>query len=201
MATRKTAGETATMGGAKPKKKPRGGNNWLDPNNNKYLEAGDNTRFLTVSMKLAAMPRIDIRDGDAVERRVAEYFTLYAENDMKPTVTGLGLALGLDRRRLWEIKTGHNVGSSNSPMDLPPRCVDAIKKAYILLEDLWENYMQNGKINPVSGIFLGKNNYGYQDKTEYVLTPKTPQDSDYDAQDIKDRYLPVKDVEDKGKTD
>ena len=49
--------------------------------------------------------------------------------------------------------------------------------------------MQNGKINPVSGIFLGKNNFGYQDKTEMVLTPNSRNDSDYDAEDIKKRYL------------
>ena len=34
-----------------------------------------------------------------------------------------------------------------------------------------EDYMQNGKINPVSGIFLMKNNMGYQDKQEVVVTP------------------------------
>ena len=57
------------------------------------------------------------------------------------------------------------------------------------MENLWENYMQNGKINPVSGIFLGKNNFGYQDKTEYVVTPNVNNDSDYSADDIKKRYL------------
>ena len=57
------------------------------------------------------------------------------------------------------------------------------------MENLWENYMQNGKINPVSGIFLGKNNFGYQDKTEYVVTPNMQNDSDYDADDIRKRYL------------
>ena len=57
------------------------------------------------------------------------------------------------------------------------------------MEILWENYMQNGKINPVSGIFLGKNNFGYQDKTEYVVTPNVNNDSDYNADDIRKRYL------------
>lgn len=58
-----------------------------------------------------------------------------------------------------------------------------------MMENQWETYMNSGKINPVSGIFLGKNNYGYQDKTEYVLTPNTQNDSDYDAEDIRQRYL------------
>ena len=58
------------------------------------------------------------------------------------------------------------------------------------MEILWENYMQNGKINPVSGIFLGKNNFGYVDKQEHVLTPTANSDADYSAEDIRKRYLP-----------
>jgi hypothetical protein len=33
--------------------------------------------------------------------------------------------------------------------------------------------MQSGKINPVAGIFLGKNNHGMQDKVEHVVTAGT----------------------------
>ena len=100
----------------------------------------------------------------------------------------MGMALGLDRRRLWEIKSGAKVGGT-TPIDLPTPTLVAIKKAYEYMEILWENYMQNGKINPVSGIFLGKNNFGYQDKQEHVFTPKYNNDSDYSAEDIKRRYL------------
>jgi hypothetical protein len=55
------------------------------------------------------------------------------------------------------------------------------------MEQMWENYMQNGKINPVAGIFLGKNNYGYKDQTEYVLTPN--QKNEIDAESIRKRYV------------
>ena len=57
------------------------------------------------------------------------------------------------------------------------------------MENMWETYMNSGKVNPIAGIFLGKNNYGYQDKTEYVLTPNTQSDNDYDADAIRERYL------------
>ena len=57
------------------------------------------------------------------------------------------------------------------------------------MENLWEDYMNSGKINPVSGIFLGKNNFGYQDKTEYVLPPNTNTDNDYSADEIRERYI------------
>ena len=64
-----------------------------------------------------------------------------------------------------------------------------IKKAYKLMENLWEVYMQNGKINPVTGIFLGKNNFNYVDKVEHVVTPNTKSDSDYSEEDMRRRYM------------
>ena len=168
----------------KKKGKPRGGNNFLTDAALKVNE-GDNTKYLKLIIELMNMPDIDIKDPDAVKQRITDYFVLYANYDMKPTVAGLGMALGLDRRRLWEIKTGNHTSSTPK---LPPQVEDSIKKAYKLMENLWESYMNSGKINPVSGIFLGKNNFGYQDKTEYVVTPNTQRD-EYDPEDIRRRYL------------
>lgn len=171
----------------KSKKKPRGGNNFLTDAALK-VEDGDNTKFLMANIELMNMPDIDINSPEEVQQRVNDYFKLYASYDMKPTVAGLAMALGMDRRRLWEIKTGAPVGG-NGKQHLPPETLDSIKKAYKLMENLWETYMNSGKINPVSGIFLGKNNFGYQDKTEYVLTPNQKQESDYNADEISKRYL------------
>jgi hypothetical protein len=165
------------------KKEPRGKNisETLAP----VTEPGDNTKYVMLGMKLFNLPSIDLKDPQQVSDRLNEFFTIHAEADMKPTVSGMGMALGLDRRRLWEIK----VGVTDRNQDLPTLTRDFIKKAYEYMEILWENYMQNGKINPVSGIFLGKNNFGYQDKQEYVLTPNSNSDSDYSADDIRKRYL------------
>jgi hypothetical protein len=135
-------------------------------------------------MQLYKLPSIDIKDPEQVDARLEEYFKIHFDNDLKPTVAGMGMALGLDRRRLWEIKTGNE-----KAMQLPTLVSDSIKKAYVIMENLWENYMQNGKINPVSGIFLGKNNFGYQDKTEHVITPTINSDADYSTEDIRKRYL------------
>ena len=169
------------------KKKPRGGNNILtDAALN--LEQGDNTKYLALGRELFNLPTIDLKDPEQVVGRLNEFFAIHERYDMKPTVAGMGMALGLDRRRLWEIKTG-NLQGGTSHHALPKETMDSIKKAYEYMEILWENYMQNGKINPVSGIFLGKNNFGYQDKTEYVVTPNVNNDSDYNADDIKKRYL------------
>ena len=168
------------------KKKPRGKNigETLAP----VTEPGDNAKYIGVSMKLFNLPRIDLKQPEQVQERLTEYFQIHFDADLKPTVAGMAMALGIDRRRLWEIRSGAKMGG-NTQYDLPTLTLDSIKKAYDFMENLWENYMQNGKINPVSGIFLGKNNFGYQDKTEYVVTPNVNNDSDYNAEDIKKRYL------------
>ena len=187
MATKKNDDDVVTEVVEKAKKKPRGGNNFLtDAALN--VEKGDNTKYVMLGLKLFELPPIDLNDPEQVVSRLKEFFQIHAEADMKPTVSGMGMALGLDRRRLWEIKTG-NYGTQKYLENLPTLTKDSIKRAYEYMEILWENYMQNGKINPVSGIFLGKNNFGYQDKTEYVVTPNTHNDSDYNAEDIRARYL------------
>ena len=172
----------------KKKGKPRGGNNFLtDAALN--VEPGDNSKFIMVNVELMNMPDIDLKKVDEVAHRLNEYFALYARNDMKPTVAGMAIALGMDRRTLWAITHNAPTGGAGYKTALPPEVADTIKKAYFLLENMWESYMNSGKINPVSGIFLGKNNFGYQDRTEYVLTPNSKHDSDYDADDIRKRYL------------
>ena len=187
MATKKKDDDVVKEVVETAKKKPRGKpvQESLAP----ITEPGDNTKYLNVSLQLFNLPNIDLKDPEQVQVRLGEYFRIHAEADLKPTVAGLGLALnGMDRRRLWEIRSGAKMGGT-SEYDLPTATLDLIKSAYKLMENLWENYMQNGKINPVSGIFLGKNNFGYQDKTEYVVTPNTHNDSDYSADDIRKRYL------------
>jgi hypothetical protein len=168
------------------KKKPRGLSK--DMADGKWLqtEPGDNTRIVMTNMKFFDMPKIDLNDSEAVRQRLGEYFQIYGEADLKPTVAGMGMALGLDRRRLWEIKTGNYTSSTPK---LPREVEDLIKKAYEILETTMENYANAGKINPVMAIFMMKNHFGYQDKTEYVLTPNQQQASDYDAEDIRKRYL------------
>ena len=174
----------------KKKGKPRGGNSPVIGMNGYNLEPGDNTKFLTVNMALFNMDKIDMTDVDAVQNRLNEYFALYGQNDMKPTVAGMAIALnGMNRRTLWAIANDGPLGGRGNHSTLPPDVTLSIKRAYFLLENLWETYMNSGKVNPVSGIFLGKNNYGYQDKTEYVLTPNQQNDNEYDADSIRERYI------------
>ena len=143
-----------------------------------HTEPGDNTKYLLHSLKIAQLPKIDTKNIEQLEKRIIDYFSVCAEDDMKPSVSGLALALGTDRRRLWEWReTETDVRS------------DTIKKAYQMLNLLMEEYMQNGKINPVSGIFLMKNNFGYSDKQEFVLTPNNPLGEQKSNEELEQRYI------------
>lgn len=178
MANKKTDGTNKPV--RRNTKSPVIGDNGL------MVEPGDNTKYLSLGMELFNLKPIDLKEPEQVSQRLNEFFEIHARYDMKPTVAGMGMALGLDRRRLYEIKTG-NYHTSKSLSELPTLTTVAIKKGYEYMEILWENYMQNGKINPVSGIFLGKNNFGYQDKQEMVITPNTNNEPDYDVDAIKKR--------------
>lgn len=172
------------------KKKPRGGNSPVIGDNGLMLEKGDNAKIMSINIALFNMQDIDMTDAQAVTGRLGEYFALYEQADLKPTVAGMAIALnGMSRQTLTAIAHDRVTGSTGYKSALPPEVTATIKKAYKMMENMWETYMNSGKINPVSGIFLGKNNYGYQDKTEYVLTPNMQNDSDYDAEDIRQRYL------------
>ena len=182
--------EIQDMGEKVVTKKP-----WKDRNspmigeNGYLLEEGDNNKFTSMGLWLMNLPKIDVHDPEAVQQRLNDYFGYMASQDAKPTVAGMAMALGMDRRRLWAIKNNQPTGGAGYKTALPPEVADCIKKAYSLMEYLWENYMVNGKINPVTGIFLGKNNFGYQDKQEMVLTPNTQNDSDFNEDDLRKRYM------------
>ena len=123
---------------------------------------------------------IDISDPKQVEERIVWYFDKCAEDDMKPSVSGMALALGVDRKTLYDWSRGNVRGVTHSPV---------VKRAMDILSTLWEDYMQNGKINPVSGIFLGKNHFGYTDKQEIVVEPKNPLGEAESPEELKRKYL------------
>ena len=152
-------------------------------------EPGDNSKLVLTNMKFFDMPRVDLKNTDEVSERLAEYFRIYGEADLKPTVAGMAMALGINRRTLWAIANDMPTGGNGYKLNLPEETTDLVKKAYEMLEMSMESYANGGKINPVMAIFMMKNHFGYQDKTEYVLTPNQQQASDYDADEISKRYL------------
>lgn len=129
------------------------------------VEPGDNTRYLRFARLPFSLPPIDISDEKQVEQRINDYFLACEQNDMKPNMVGMANWLGVDRTTLTSWKRGEYRTVTHSPL---------INKAIGMLEELWVDYMQNGKVNPASGIFLGKNLFGYRDQQDVIITPPSP---------------------------
>ena len=132
-------------------------------------EPGENSKYILHDMKLSDLPEINMNDDQAVDTRVKEYFTICAEDDIKPSIASLGLAFGISRFTLFDYVTGRNKTITNS------KSIHTIKKAYEKINSYYEHMMNNGKINPVAGIFLMKNNMGYQDTTQHIIQANNDQ--------------------------
>ena len=146
-------------------------------------EPGDNSKATMFIQALNKFDRVDLSDEKAVKQRMDDFWQLCIDFDTKPQVSGMADVLGLDRRRLWEIT--HDVPHRNLECSSATR--DLIKKEYRKLEVLWEYYILNGKVNPVSAIFLGKNNFDYADRQEITLTPGAPLGDSPDQKQLEDR--------------
>lgn len=146
-------------------------------------EPGDNSKNINFLLAINQLPKVDLYNPAEVQQRTIDYFSLCESADMKPLVTGYAGALGLDRRRLLELRTGNYHYSAFN--DVPKETIDIIRHAYDMLEQLWETNMLQGKINPVTGIFLSKNYWGYKDNVDYTISPGQ---TDNNADDIMKRY-------------
>lgn len=148
------------------------------------LEPGDNTKYINHSMTIMKWEKPDMNSLEAVQKRCFDYFSLCAENDMKPTFAGFALAFGVDRMTMWRWCNNHPEGRK---LAAPIR--DTIKMAQNAINAQMEDYMQNWKIHPTAGIFLMKNNMGYTDQQEVVLKPDNPLGERKDPEELRRKYL------------
>lgn len=150
------------------------------------IEPGDNSRFIRHALVSWNLPKIDVSDPKQVEDRIGQYFQYCVENDRKPQIVGMCNWLGITRETLNTWKNGEYRTGTHS---------DIIKRAVSMIEEMWADYMQSGKLNPATGIFLAKNWYGYKDVADVVVTPNNPL-QDMDAETARKRLVDAIPAED-----
>ena len=89
------------------------------------IPEGANNKYTSVALAIIGMDACDLYEPQQVQHRIEEYFQVCADNDMKPAVNGLALALGTNRQRLWEIAT-----EQDKQMSIPSESKYYIKQAY-----------------------------------------------------------------------
>lgn len=86
---------------------------------------------------------------------------------IKPiSITGLAVALDTSRHVLVNYETmGMDSDYVSVKPEIKAKFINAIKKAKIFIENFLEDGMLKSDINPAVGIFVAKNNFGWQDQT------------------------------------
>ena len=142
--------------------------------------SGDNARIIRYTLALSScdIPG-DINDLQFVMDRIKHFYDVCIEYDIKPSVAALAKVFNINRTTLFNWLNGKTERIKN------PECLNAIKNAYDNISVQYEFYMNTGKINPVAGIFLMKNNFGYKDNTEHVISVN--QDNNVTDNDIYNR--------------
>lgn len=142
-------------------------------------EPGDNTRYLRAARVAFSLPPIDISDPAQVEKRIEDYFDFCEDHDKKPNIKGLGNWLGVSDETVMNWRKGIYRESTH---------LGVIKKAVDLIQELWWEYGNDGKVNPASWIFIGKNAFGMKDAQEVVITPNNPMGEQGDPDAIAAKY-------------
>lgn len=145
------------------------------------LEPEELASLVMTAYNRSCMPRCDMKDPDAVAERYDQYIMACIRDGARPGVAGMASAFGYSRENLRRIKDGET-------KSVPEASRLTLKRAWGMLEDLMEQYALTGKINPVSAIFLMKNNFQYRDQTETVVVKKDPYESG-SPEEIAQRYL------------
>lgn len=146
-----------------------------------HTEPGEISRMLKQAMTISHWPAIDTDDADQVAARIDQYHEFCYQNDIKPEMSSMALALGVNRSTLWKWENGVE---SNKPQAVR----NTIKKGREINEILMVQLMQNGKINPVTGIFLLKNNHEFRDQQDVVITPNNPMNN-VDPEQARRKYI------------
>lgn len=127
-----------------------------------------NQASIEFTMEYMMWPTIDLTDPDAMRERYRDYLALCEKYNTKPLISAFCFVFGTTRQEL----IGWAKGQRNSLSErLTPETNILFKNLVASLEGFWEYSMQNnGYRNPVTGIFLGKNNFGYKDVSETIVT-------------------------------
>lgn len=144
------------------------------------MPEGYNAKVTAFMMEIMPKEPLDLQDVPEMERRFLNYVQKCSEWDMKVGNQAAYMAIGITKEQAWEWE---NVTKGN------PARTYFIKKVRQFCGVFREGLMQDGKVNPVTGIFWQKNYDGMKDQTEMVLTPNNPLGEQKDMKALEQKYL------------
>lgn len=131
----------------------------------------------------------DLHNPEEVEKAIIGYFQRCDANGVRPGNLGLYAALGMSRQDY------HNAITGKSKAKLSPACIDIVKKATIAIGTFREALALEGKLNPVTYIFMGKNYDHLEDQTRLEVTHDTNDTIQLSQEELRKRIPVYSDVE------
>lgn len=150
--------------------------------NNPPLPDGYNVRRVAFMQDILPTEPLKFGDIEEMERRLNRYLQKCVEWDMKVGNQAAYAAIGLTRDQVYD--WGTRRASNNPDLALFVKKVQQICAVYR------EGLMEDGKVNPVTGIFWQKNYDGLRDQSEVVLYPKLETETQEDAV-LEAKYVEV----------
>lgn len=163
--------------------RPQQKNNFKNYKSIVDIGEGRNRQYILHSLKLASYDRVNFNKTAEVRDRIMQYFTECCEEDMRPSVAGLALCLGCSRDYVYALANGE-LRAKTTP-GLQQLMIQAIQ----ILDTQMMDYMQHNDINPIAGIFIMKNNFGYRDEKNISITNTPEITESKDKKSLEQKYL------------
>ena len=132
----------------------------------KDTKIANNIAYTKHSMRLMSYKPLNLLlcTPRELQKRCVDYLTACEQDEIRPTIAGFAFALGMTRQTLLRYVSGETA--------CPIENYEVLERFYSMLNAMMENFMQEGTINNISGIFLLKNNFGYKDQQDFVVNNK-----------------------------
>lgn len=120
-------------------------------------------RIVTHTEDLATMPPLKEWNAENIGNRTFEYLEKCKEDGVRPNLSGYSLSLGTTPDGLNEMICDKRLTDETRA---------AILKGVSMVESIMITMLTEQRINPVTGIFLLKNHFGYKDQSEITFKGK-----------------------------
>lgn len=162
------------------KPKPINRNSPVIGDNGIKTNPGDNSKYASILLEVSSWGIVDKASVPQLEERMRKYLQYCLDNDVKIGNQMCYLALGISKDDVYNWENGQSRDKEHC---------DFIKKVRKICSGNRELLLQDGKVNPILGIFWQKNYDGMKDTQDIVVTPNNPLGDLQDPATIRQKYI------------
>ena len=144
-----------------------------------------NANYIIHAKRLSELPKIALSDPEEIRERVDFYYQLCVTDGVRPNLPGLALAFGLTRAGLI---------NALSDKRMTREAAQELGRGIAMMDEILSGMVLDGRIAPVSAIYLMNNWLGYKNASE-VTTRTEMVETSVDQKALEQKYQSVIDME------